>query len=181
MIPLQHGNLVPGEDTYPNTPQVLLQRFASNLFVPELPQQFYSHNSPDQVPVGAVWFDTSDKALKTYDSGWRPVLAGNTAFRVYANNGAIAANTNIFSKNAAPTGNRGQEICTLTFVPRVSGNRVVVTAHVPAVTTTENDITVFGMLTAGNSPFGVSTVSCRAGVLNGLFITSIHTPAASDV
>lgn len=182
MIPLQHGTLVPGEDTYPNTPQELLQRFSGNLFVPDLAQSFYKHNSPDQVPASALWYDTRNKALKANESStWRNILGGNTAFLISPNNGSVAANTRIFNKSVTPASDRGVEICSMNFSPRATGNRVLVTVQVPAVTTSENDVTVFGMLLAGGVPFALSTAFCRAGVLTSLFLMGLHSPTSAQV
>lgn len=182
MIPLQHGNLVPGEDTYPNTPQELLRRFSGNLFVPDLAQSFYKHNSPDQVPVSALWYDTRNKALKASESStWQNILGGNTTILISPNNGSVAANTQIFNKSVTPTADRGVEICGMNFSPRASGNRVLLTVQVPALTTSENDVTVFGMLCAGGVPFALSTVFCRAGVLTSLFVMGLHSPNSAQV
>jgi hypothetical protein len=182
VIPLQHGTLVPGEDTYPNTPQELLQRFSGNLFVPDLAQSFYKHNSSDQVPSSALWYDTRNKALKANESStWQNILGGNTAILISPNNGSVAANTRIFNKGVTPSSDRGVEICLMSFSPRASGNRVQVTAQVPAVTTSENDVTVFGMLLADNTPFAIGTAFCRAGVLTSLFIIGLHSPNSAQV
>lgn len=182
MIPLQYGTLVPGEDTFPNTPQELLQRFAGNLFVPTLAQSFYKHNSSDQVPVSALWYDTRNKALKANESStWHNVLGGNTAILVSPNNGVVAANTRIFDKSVSPASDRGVAIGSLSFSPRAAGNRVSVTAQVPAVATSENDVTVFGMLCADNVPIALSAVFCRAGVLTSLFMNGLHTPTSAQV
>jgi hypothetical protein len=182
VISLQHGTLVPGEDTYPNTPQELLQRFSGNLFIPTLAQSFYKHNSPDQVPASALWYDTRNKALKANESStWKNILGGNSAFLISPNNGAVSANTRIFNKSATPTADRGAEICLMNFYPRASGNRVLLTVQVPAVTTSENDVTVFGMLCADGTPFALSTVFCRAGVLTSLFMMGLHAPNSAQV
>lgn len=182
MIPLQYGNLVPGEDTYPNTPQELLQRFAGNLFVPPLAQSFYKHNSSDQVPSSALWYDTRNKALKANESStWQNILGGNTAILVTPNNGSVAANTRIFNKSVSPAADRGVQVGSMSFSPRASGNRVSVTAQIPAVTTSENDVTVFGMLLADSVPFALTAVFCRAGVLTSLSMSGLHAPTSAQV
>lgn len=182
MIPLQHGTLVPGEDTYPNTPQELLQRFSGNLFVPDLAQSFYKHNSSDQVPSSALWYDTRNKALKANESSvWQNILGGNTKIHISPNNGSVAANTRIFNKSVTPTSDRGVEVGLLNFSPRASGNRVSLMAQIPAVTTSENDVTVFGMLLADNVPFALNAVFCRAGVLTSLVMNGLHSPTSAQV
>jgi hypothetical protein len=182
MTPLQYGTLVPGEDTYPNTPQVLLQRFAGNLFVPEQPQQFYNLSAPDTVPTNALWLDSRNGALKVNKSlTWVNILGGNSAFRTAPNNGAILAGTNIFNKSASPASDRGTEVANLSFSPRAVGNRVLVVAQVPAITSSENDVTAFAMLNAGSTPIALSAALCRAGVLTSLFLMGLHLPSVSEV
>jgi hypothetical protein len=182
MTPLQYGTLVPGEDTYPNAPQELLQRFAGNLFVPELPQSFYNAAAPDTVPTNALWLDSRNGALKVSKSlDWVNILGGNSAFQTTPNNGSVAAATNVFNKSAAPAADRGVEVASLSFSPRATGNRVLVVAQVPAITSSEDDVTAFAMLNAGGAPMAMSAALCRAGVLTSLFVMGLHLPSVSEV
>ena len=178
------GNLVPGEDTYPPTPQELLELFAGNLFVPEQRLNFYKHNSADQVPSDSLWYNTNNAALKVKPDGlgWLNVLGGNTAYRVRPDNNQIAANTRLFSKSSAPTATNGTEVCSVSLTPRALSNRFIVVAQVPAITTSADDINIFGTLRAGNSaPFAMAATFCRAGKFSSLFVMGVHSPNPADL
>ena len=184
MTPLIPGTLILGEDTYPSSPQALLNRFAGNLFVPEQELAFYKHNSADQVPSDSVWYDTNTGALKVRPDGmgWLNVLGGNTVYRVRPENNAIAANTRVFSKSVAPTAANGTEVCSVSLTPRALSNQFIVVAQVPAITTSADNINIFGTLRAGSSaPFAMAATFCRAGNFSSLFVMGVHSPGPADL
>ena len=182
MTPLVPGTLIPGEDTYPSKPQELLEHFAGNLFVPAQPLFFYKHNSPAQAPSESLWYNITNSSLKVKDTlGWSNVLGGNTEFKVRPDNNAISANTRIFSKSVAPTASNGTEVCSVSLTPRAVSNRVIVMAQVPAITTSSDNITIFGTLRASGAPFAMGTTFCRSGNFSGLFVMGVHSPSPSDV
>jgi hypothetical protein len=184
MTPLTPGTLVLGEDTYPSTPQDLLKLFAGNLFVPEQKLGFYKHNSAEMVPSDSLWYNTNNSALKVKPDGvgWLNVLGGNTVYRVRPDNNQIASNTRLFSKSSAPTATNGTEVCSVSITPRALANRFIVVAQVPAITTSGDNINVFGTLRAGNSaPFAMAATFCRAGNFSSLFVMGVHSPGPADL
>lgn len=184
MTPLIPGTLILGEDTYPSSPQGLLNLFAGNLFLPEQELAFYKHNSADQVPSDSVWYDTNTGALKVRPDGfgWLNILGGNTACRIRPDNNAIASNTRLFSKSVAPTASNGTEICSVQLTPRALTNQIFVVAQVPAITTSADNINIFGTLRAGSSaPFAMAATFCRAGNFSNLLVMGVHSPNPADL
>jgi hypothetical protein len=114
--------------------------------------------------------------------GWLNILGGNTAYRVRPDNDGIAANTRLFSKTSAPTATNGTEVCSVSLTPRALSNRVIVVAQVPAITTSGDNINIFGTIRAGGSaPFTMATTFCRAGNFSSLLVVGVHSPGPADL
>lgn len=196
-LPLLPATLLPGETTYPSELQVLVNRLASVLFTPDQPRDFYRHTSPDQAPAESLWLDQRSGALKAQNSSsvWRTILSGNFNYMVYPTHGTIPngqlGGTSLFNKDLAPTALNGVELASLTAKPYMIGNRMFVLAHLPVLSASESDITVFGTLncpTSAQQVFAASTVTVRGPGQSGegaemtsLLVLGVHTPAASDL
>ena len=181
-LPLIPGNLRPTELQYPTDLQVLVNRLAANLFTPEQTRDFYRHNSPDQAPGDALWLDTRNGGLKAQDAGrWNNVLAGNTGWVCSPQNGSVSAGDPKVSPSEWPSTLAGKEVTRLTFTPVAAQNRVLLFAHLPAVTASKNDVTVYGLLNAPSGTVAMSTATVRYGALQGLTLLGVHAPGASDL
>lgn len=176
------GTLLPGETTYPSDLQLLVNRLASVLFTPEQPRDFYRHTSPDQAPGDSLWLDQRSGALKAQNSSsvWKTILAGNFSYIVSPTNGSVAPNTSLFNPAVAPIAGNGKDILSFGTKPYLAGNRILVFAHIPGVTASENDVTVYGTLVCGSVVFGIATTTVRIGELNSMLVLGVHTPAVSD-